>query len=120
MEILIVDDSEVIQKSLKKMIQELKSISLIHSASNITDAKLILKTIHPLVVIIDIKMPNGNGFELLEYINKNHKGHKTIMITNYPYPQYKEKALKLGVDHFLNKTNELDRLIPIISSMGKQ
>jgi YesN/AraC family two-component response regulator len=120
MEILIVDDSEVIQNSLKKMIKELESISLIHCVSNITDAKFILETSKAVVVITDIRMPNGNGFDLLEYINKNHKELKTIMITNYAYPQFKEKALKLGVDHFLSKTNELDRLIPILSSMSKQ
>ena len=120
MEILIVDDSDVIRNSLKKMIKELGGVSLIHSVTNITDAKEILESMTPVVVITDIRMPNGNGFELLEYINMNHKELKTIMITNYAYPQYKEKALKLGVDHFLNKTNDLDKLIPILSSMREQ
>ena len=120
MEILIVDDSDAIQNSLKKMIQVLDSDSIIHSVSNITDAKEILETINPVVVITDIRMPNGNGFELLEFINKNHEALKTIMITNYTYPQYKKKALKLGVDHFLSKTNELDKLIPILSSISLQ
>ena len=118
MKILIVDDSKVIQKSLIKMIKTLDGVSLIHSVSNITDAKLILKKTNDIVVITDIRMPNGNGFELLEYIKTNHKELKTIMITNYAYPQLKEKALKLGVDHFLSKTNELDRLIPILSSIA--
>ena len=120
MKILIVDDSDAIQKSLKNMIKELDCVSLIHSVSNITDAKLILESINDVVVITDIRMPNGNGFELLEYINKNHKGLKTIMITNYVYPQYREKAIKMGVDHFLSKTNELEKLIPILSSMNLQ
>ena len=120
MKILIVDDSELIQKSLKKMIKELDCVSLIYCASNITDAKSMLKKTNDVVVITDIRMPNGDGFELLEYIKKNHKDLKTIMITNYEYPQYKEKAVKLGVDHFLNKTNELHRLIPILSSMSQQ
>ena len=100
------------------MIKTLDGVSLIHSVSNITDAKLILKKTNDIVVITDIRMPNGNGFELLEYIKTNHKELKTIMITNYAYPQYKVKALKLGVDHFLSKTNELDRLIPILSSIA--
>ncbi len=120
MEILIVDDSELIQKSLKKMIKELDCVSLIHSVSNITDAKLILKKTKDVVVITDIRMPQGNGFEFLEYLNINHKELKTIMITNYGYPQYKTRALELGVDHFLNKSNELHRLIPILSSMSEQ
>ncbi len=119
MEILIVDDSDVIRNSLKKMLNPLDVVSLIHSVSNISHAKLILEIIKPVVVITDIRMPNGNGFELLEYMDKKHMELKTIMITNYDYPQFKQKALKLGVDHFLNKTNDLDRLIPIISSMSK-
>ena len=43
MKILIVDDSELIQKSLIKMIKELDCVSLIYCASNITDAKSMLK-----------------------------------------------------------------------------
>ena len=119
MEILIVDDSEVLQNSLKKMLEPLDCISLIHSVSNITAAKLILETIKPVVVITDIHMINGNGFELLKYMGKKHKELKSIMITSYDYPQFKQKALKLGVDHFLSKTKDMDRLIPIISSMSK-
>ena len=119
MELLIVDDSGFIRASLRRMIAEIDSVSLIHSVSNITDAKSILDNTKDVVVITDVRMPNGNGFELLEYINRNHKEIRTIMITNYAYPQLKEKALKLGVDHFLSKTNELESLIPILLSMSK-
>ena len=38
-------------------------------------------------------------------------------MTNYALPQYRERAMQLGVEHFLNKGEDLERLPQIVADM---
>ncbi|MFC2084214.1 response regulator transcription factor [Bacteroidota bacterium] len=116
MKILIVDDSPILQDRLSTMIREETNFQIIGHALNIVLGKELVDTLNPDVVISDIRVPGGGGFELLKYIKDNHKKVRTIMITNYPYPQYKEKAEEMGAEHFLSKSDDIEQLIPILKT----
>ena len=115
-QVLLVDDSVVLQERLVSIIRECEKVTGIRQALNIDEAKSILSNEKVDVLITDIKMPGGNGFELLSFIKQYYNDIKTIMITNYSYPQYRERADQMGAEYFLNKSDELDQLMPILSS----
>ena len=118
MRVLIVDDSKILQERLYGLIEECEHVKEIHQAYNTTEAKKLLEEKNINIVVSDIRMPGGGGFDLLEF-NKIHNGDiKTIIITNYPYPQYKEKSSDLGAEYFLSKSDELDKLIPVLNEIA--
>lgn len=117
MKVLIADDSKILQERLYGLIEECEFVTGIEQAFNTIDAKDIIQKKKIDIVISDIRMPGGGGFDLLEYIRIYHKGIKVILITNYPYPQYSAKAKELGAEYFLSKSDELEELIPVIEKI---
>jgi len=74
----------------------------------------------PDVVILDIKMPGGNGIDVLNEIEKNDQVPVVIMLTNYPYPQYKKKCMDAGADFFFDKSREFEKVIEVLSGDMKR
>ena len=114
MKILIVDDSYLLRERLTAMISELPEIEIIGQAESAVNAINSIRILKPDVTILDIRMPGGNGFEVLENI-KNDKWHPLmIVLTNYPYPQYKKKCLDSGADYFFDKSTEFPKVIELL------
>lgn len=118
MKILIVDDSLIIQDRVSDMITEETNYEIVGHAYNTEEGKGLTKKLKPDVVISDIRMPGGGGMEFLKFINKNKISTKIIIITNYPYSQYRDKALELGADYFLSKSDDLERLVPVLNEIN--
>jgi CheY-like chemotaxis protein len=74
-----------------------------------------LRQLHIDVLILDLQLKVGTGFGVLEAIGANRP--VTIVMTNYALPQYRERARQLGVDYFLNKENDFERLPEIVSGL---
>ncbi|MBN1198643.1 MAG: response regulator transcription factor [Bacteroidales bacterium] len=106
MNILIVDDSELIRKRLVELIREFEEPTNIALAGNATEAYSACSERYPDVIILDIHLPGENGIKILEKIRKKNKEVKILILTNFPYPQYRKKCMELGTDFFLDKTNE--------------
>ncbi len=115
MEILIVDDSKIMQERLSELFQESEFISRCHQVFNVNDAISMLKKEKIDVVLTDIRMPGATGFDLLKYIKKEYPDVITIMITNYNYPQYELTAKMMGAEFFLSKSEQFDQIVPILS-----
>ena len=120
MKILIADDSLFLKERLVAMIKSSELDTEIHQAINTLEAKEKIRNERFDVVISDIKMPGGGGIKLLEFIKKEYQETVTIIITNYPYPQYKTKAQDLGAEYFLSKFDELEKLNDILTEIQYQ
>ncbi len=59
------------------------------------------------VPILDIRMPRENGFNVLKQVKEHKPASIVIMLTNYPYKQYKERCQRDGADYFLKKPQNL-------------
>jgi DNA-binding response OmpR family regulator len=71
----------------------------------------------PDVVLLDIQLPHGSGLDVLRSIKQNGRGPLTIVATNFPYPQYRKRALDLGADYFLDKTTDIEELRGLITQL---
>ena len=117
MKILIVDDSELIMERVANLFDENNGIKIIGLAKNVKDAIAIYTKSKPDVIILDIRLGEESGIDFLEMIKDIDLKTKIIMLTNYPYKQYRDKCKRLGADYFLNKSTEFDSLQNIIISM---
>jgi len=114
MKVLIADDSALIRERLMTMISELNGIEIISEARDGQEALDIIQKLHHDVVILDIKMPKGNGIDVLKYIDKNKPSCMVIMLTNYPYPQYREACMEAGADFFFDKSTEFTKVPKVL------
>jgi YesN/AraC family two-component response regulator len=109
--VFIADDSMLILGRLKAMLSDLSGIEIVGEARNGIEAIKAVKKLNPDVVILDIKMPGVDGIDVLKYIKNNNQYIKVIMLTNYPYPQYRTKCMELGADYFFKKSTEFENVI---------
>jgi DNA-binding NarL/FixJ family response regulator len=114
--ILIADDSALIRERLAAMLSEIDGVQLVGQATTAQEAIDLVTRFQPDVVILDIRMPGGNGIEALQAIKKITPS-KVIMLTAYPYPQYRAKCLRLGADYFLDKNDEFDQIARVLEEI---
>lgn len=118
--VFIADDSAEVRKRIIEMLEELKMIGSIEEAENVQDAIHGLREFIPDVVILDIQMPGGSGIDVLTQIEKRDRVPVVIMLTNYPYPQYRRRCMDAGADFFFDKSNEFERVAEVVSNISKQ
>jgi DNA-binding NarL/FixJ family response regulator len=92
------------------MLEELAGIEIVGQAENVAEAISAIWKLQPDVVILDILMPGGSGIDVLENIKQDGAGPLVIILTNYPYPVYRQKCLQAGADFFLDKSTEFDQI----------
>lgn len=112
--VLIVDDEadicELIEITLMRM--ELNS----QSALNLTDAKILLESEHFDLCLTDMRLPDGDGIELVEHIQKNYNDLPVAVITAHGNMESAVKALKAGAFDFVSKPVDIQILRNLVSA----
>ena len=119
MRVFIADDSQIMRERLKEMLSETPGVEIIGEAGQGGEAIRDIIESKPDVVILDIRMPGGNGIDVLQAIKKGDPAPTVIMLTNYPYPQYRKKCMGLGADYFFDKYSEFERLMEMIEQLNR-
>lgn len=118
--ILVVDDSVTIRSVTQNFLEH--HHYQVMTAKDGVDALKKLKTDIPDLILLDVEMPNMNGFELAEIL-KNDPNLNTIpiiMITFRSAEDYKKRAYNLGVKHFIAKPFEEADLLSVINELLSQ
>ena len=120
MKVLVVDDSALLRERLVSMISELPEIAKIDQAQNASQALNSVQKLNPDVVILDIRLSEGNGIEILQKIKKENSAPITIMFTNFPYPQYRKKCKESGADFFFDKSTEFHKITRVLNKIIRE
>jgi len=116
--VFVVDDSDVLRESLIRMLSELERVEVVGEAAGRDQALAEIARLKPEVVILDIQLQQGNGIEVLAEIKKTAPGPTVIMLTNYPYIQFREKCLKAGADYFFYKATEFTKVKEVVRQLA--
>jgi DNA-binding NtrC family response regulator len=107
--ILIVDDEPVIRSTLREIFEYEKY--KIDESENATKALKMLEKQEYEVILSDIKMPDMNGIEFLEELQKKGSTIPVILITGHGDVETAVEALKKGAFDFIQKPLDLNRLL---------
>jgi len=83
----------------------------------VAEAISAIHRLQPDVVILDVRMPGGSGIDVLQTIKQDRTGPMVIILTNYPYPGYRQKCLEAGADFFLDKSTEFDQIPTLLERL---
>jgi len=119
MKILIVDDSKIVCDGLKQMLINIADVEIVDQAHNAADALRSISEANPDVVILDIRLPDKSGIDVLKDIRDKKLPIRVVMLTNYPYPQYRKKCEEMGADYFFDKVAEIDEIPRVIEELTK-
>jgi chemosensory pili system protein ChpA (sensor histidine kinase/response regulator) len=115
--VMIVDDSITARKETSRLME--KQGFAVVTAENGVDAINRLQSVRPDVVLLDIKVPRMDGFEVLRSVRRdeNLKGLPIIMITFKAGKKHKQQAMMLGVNKYLGKPFQEEKLLATIGEV---
>ncbi len=116
--LLIADDSTLVKKNIKRLLNGLTNLE-IHDSENIQDTKSKIDTLSPDILILDLKMPDGNGYEVLNYTNTLSKKPVVIILSNFASDDTIQRCLDDGADYFFDKSKEHVKAISVIKDIIK-
>ncbi len=119
MKVIIADDSKILRERISSMLSTIPGVEIVAEAENLHEAMKYIEKLKPDVLILDIRMPNGNGIEVLKSIKQKKISLIKIILTNYPLQQYKVKCFELGADYFFDKSTEFIKIIDVVKNLGR-
>jgi DNA-binding response OmpR family regulator len=57
--------------------------------------------------------------DVLQALKQGKQAPMVIMLTNYPYPQYRKKCLGLGADYFFDKSTEFEKVTELFKQLRR-
>jgi len=116
-DIYLVDDSKAIRERLMEMLAEISGVHVIGQSGDPMEALNAIHKYQPDAVILDIRLPEINGIELLKKIKEAQPSTIVIMLTDYPYRQYQQQSMQAGADYFFHKATEFNKVIDLLKSL---
>ncbi len=116
--VLIVDDEADLCELIEITLMRMGITS--QSALNITDAKLLLNNETFDLCITDMRLPDGNGIDLVKHVQQHHKGIPIAVITAHGNMESAVKALKAGAFDFVSKPVDIQILRSLVATATSQ
>jgi DNA-binding NarL/FixJ family response regulator len=105
--VLIVDDQPLLRSALASILDLEPDIQVIGQAESGAKALEVAERIRPDVILMDIRMPNGDGIWATEQLAQKSLGEsKVLILTTFEEDEYIFKSLKAGASGFLSKASD--------------
>ena len=112
---LVADDMPAIASLVSDLLHE-AGADVVGQAFDGAEALELFDACSPDAVVLDVEMPELNGFQVLQAIRAKERGTRclAIILTAHSEHSMREQAYAAGADHFLHKSTELERLLKIV------
>ena len=115
--VLFVEDEDVLRAIYERILE--KYVARLHVAENGKEGLALFREHKPDLIITDIQMPVMDGLEMIEYIRKEDRVVRLVILSAYGEAEYFMDAIKIGVNSFLIKPVETKKLISLIQELSK-
>jgi DNA-binding NarL/FixJ family response regulator len=116
--VFIADDSATVRDRLATLLADMAGVEVIGHAEDAAAAVAAIQRLKPDVVILDIRMPAGSGIGVLRSMEKQPDRPKFIMLTNYPFLQYRRTCLEAGASYFFDKSSEFEKIPQALEALA--
>lgn len=114
---VIIDDDDISRKLLRSILKNtIGNIDLLGEAGSVSEGLSLIKQVNPELVFMDIRLPDGTGFDLLDRLNKID--FKIIFIT--AYREYAIKAFKYSAFDYIVKPIDIQELTRAVARIPKK
>jgi len=118
--VYLVEDSPAILERLEAMLATVEGTCTVGRASRAAEAIEGILAEHPDMVVLDLKLADGSGFDVLRAVHRAAPGIDVYMLTNFASEPYRRLAERLGARDFFDKTTEFERVREAILSRAAQ
>lgn len=116
--VLIVDDHVVVREGLKHVISRQMDMIVAGEAGTRAEALQLLNEQRFDVVVCDVKLPDGLGWDVLNAVKTGPHPLPVLMLSAFTEEQYAVQALKSGADGYVNKGSPAEVLIGAVRRLA--
>jgi DNA-binding NarL/FixJ family response regulator len=117
--ILLVDDHEVVRVGVRALIERQAGMEVVGEATTVREAVSQAKQLAPDVVVLDIRLPGGNGLDACRQIKALRPETRIIILTSFPDDEVLYNAIAAGADGYVLKQIGSDDLIHALERVGQ-
>ena len=118
MTILVVDDSAAIRERLVETLSTVQGVEYVLTAANAAEAREVLRSIQPDLLVLDIHLSVGSGIDVLDAMRNDDQQIVTIVLTNDASPPCRTASFRAGADFFFDKSAEFQEAVDVIARLA--
>jgi DNA-binding NarL/FixJ family response regulator len=115
--VLIADDHALVRAGIRALVERIEGVVVVGEAGKGSEALDLIRELDPQLMLLDITMPDGGGFDVLEEVSKKYPTIRVIVLTVHEAGEYAIRALREGAAGFLPKSaasTELEQAIQTV------
>ncbi len=110
--VLLIDDEQQLRQLLSRIIR-LEGFT-VTEAPGLAAARKILQKETPDIILCDVKLPDGNGVDMVKEVKAHYPGTEIILLTAYGNIPDGVQAMRYGAFDYITKGDDNDRIIPLL------
>ena len=119
LDILLVDDSAPVRERIEGLLARLDGTRVVGRAAGADEAIRLILALLPQVVLLDVKLAQGSGFDVLRAVCPQAPQIDVFMLSNFATPAYRRTAQQLGARAFFDKTQEFAQLMDVLAQRAR-
>jgi DNA-binding NarL/FixJ family response regulator len=113
--VFLVEDSSLVRQRLQALLAPVAGTSIVGYADGADEAIAGILAQRPDVVILDLKLRQGSGFDVLRAVHEREPGIDLYMLSNFASEPYRRFAIRLGARDFFDKSSEFERVRDVLA-----
>lgn len=117
--IVLAEDHQVMREGLRRVLEQYPDFEVVGEAGDGEQALAVVKTLHPDILLCDIRMPLLNGITVVRLVKKSSPKTKVLALSAYDDDEYVVGLMRVGAAGYLLKTvtsNELAEAVRKVHS----
>ncbi|WP_203257202.1 response regulator transcription factor [Hyunsoonleella ulvae] len=116
--VVLADDHVLVRDGIRALLEDQTGIEVIDEASNGKEALEVISKNKPHVLIVDIRMPEKTGIEVVGEINTSGIDVKTLVLSMHDSEEYVVQAIQAGADGYLLKGASKEEFIKALNKVA--
>jgi len=116
--VFLVDDHQIVRRGVKDLIDAEDDLEVVGEAGSVSQALARIPALRPEVVVLDVRLPDGNGIELCRELLNQHPELRCLILTSFTDEQAMLDAILAGASGYVVKDIGTLELIEAIREVG--
>lgn len=115
--VLLADDHPLVRAGVRKVLEQQARVTVVGEAGDGDEALKLLAELEPDLLVLDLNMPNRDGFAVLREARDAAPGVRILVLTMHSSVEYVARAVREGADGYLLKDTAVQDLAAAIESV---
>jgi DNA-binding NarL/FixJ family response regulator len=116
--VLLADDHPVVRTGIRNLLEKAEDIDVVGEASSGSEALQLVEEVKPDVLLLDLELPDGQGTEVAQQLQKNGSPVKILILSAYDDRAYIQEVLQLGAAGYLMKEEAPEAIVEAVRGVA--